>query len=63
MRELSVEDASSILIIAIEERLTYYDASYIHAAIKDDAVLVTDDRKLLTSARKYVETSTSEELN
>jgi predicted nucleic acid-binding protein len=46
-----------------EERLTYYDASYIHAAIKDDAVLVTDDRKLLTSARKYVETSTSEELN
>jgi len=63
MRELHVEDASSILNIAVEEGLTYYDASYIHAAIKNDAVLVTDDRKLHTAASKYVETTTSEELN
>ena len=63
MRELPVEDASSILNIALEEGLTYYDASYIHAAIKHDAVLVTDDIKLHTAASKYVETTTSEELN
>jgi len=63
MRELPVEDASSILTIAIEEGLTYYDASYIHATKKNEAVLVTDDRKLHTAARKYVETTTSEELN
>jgi len=63
MRELQVEDASSILKIAVEEGLTYYDASYIHAAIKNDAVLVTDDRKLQTAASKYVETATSDELN
>ena len=63
MRELIVEDAISILTIAIEEGLTYYDASYIHAAIKNDAVLVTDDRKLHTAASKHVETKTSEELN
>ena len=63
MRELHVEDTSTILNIAVEEGLTYYDASYIHAAIKNDAVLVTDDRKLHTAARKYVETTTSEELN
>ena len=63
MRELPVEDASSILNIAIEEGLTYYDASYIHAAKKNEAMLVTDDRKLHTAATKYVETTTSEELN
>jgi len=63
MRELQVEDASFILKIAVEEGLTYYDASYIHAAIKNDAVLVTDDRKLQTAASKYVETATSDELN
>jgi len=63
MRELFVEDASSILNIAIGEGLTYYDASYVHAAIKNEAILVTDDRKLRTTASKYVETSTSEELN
>lgn len=63
MRELPVEDASSILNIAVEEGLTYYDASYIHAAKKNEAVLVTDDRKLHTAATKYVETTTSEELN
>jgi len=63
MRELPVEDASSILTIAVEERLTYYDASYIHAAKKNEALLVTDDKKLHTAASKYVETTTSEELN
>ena len=63
MRELFVEDASSILNIAIGEGLTYYDASYVHAAIKNEAMLVTDDGKLRTTASKYVETSTSEELN
>ena len=52
MRELQVEDASSILKIAVEEGLTYYDASYIHAAIKNDSVLVTDDRKLQTADSK-----------
>ena len=63
MRELFVEDASSILNIAVEEGLTYNDASYLHTAIKNEATLITDDRKLRTTASKYVETSTSEELN
>ena len=63
MREITVEDISSILTIAVEEGLTYYDASYIHAAIQNNAALVTDDRKLNTAASKYVETNSSEELN
>ena len=41
MGELHVEDASSILSMAVEERLTYNDASYIHAAMENDPVLVT----------------------
>jgi len=63
MREAPIEDASAILNIAIGEGLTYYDASYIHAAIKNGAALVTDDKKLHSIANKYVETITSEELN
>jgi len=63
MRALRLEEASAILNIAVEEGSTYYDASYIHAAIKNGATLVTDDRKLNSIAKKYVETMTSEELN
>ena len=63
MREVRVEDASAILNIAVREGLTYYDASYIHAAIKKGTTLVTDDKKLHSIAEKYVETITSEELN
>jgi len=63
MREIRVEDAFSILNMAVEEGLTYYDASYIHAAIKNGATLVTDDKKLHSIAKKYVKTITSEELN
>jgi len=63
MGEVRVEDASAVLNIAVKEGLTYYDASYIHAAIKHGATLVTDDKKLRSVAEKYVETITSEELN
>lgn len=63
MREVRVEDASAILNIAVREGLTHYDASYIHAAIKNVTTLVSDDKKLHSIAEKYVETITSGELN
>jgi predicted nucleic acid-binding protein len=63
MREAPIEDASAILNIAVREGLTFYDASYIHATIKNGATLVTDDEKLRSTASKHVETITSEELN
>jgi len=63
MRKVTFKDLSSLLTISVEDGLTYYDASYLHAAIENNAVLVTDDRKLNTAARKYMETMTSEELN
>ena len=63
MGEIRVEDASAILDIAVGEGLTFYDASYLHVAIKKETALVTDDEKLNHVAEKYVQTVTSEELN
>ena len=63
MGEIRIEDASAVLSIAVGEELTYYDASYLHAAIKEDATLVTDDESLNHVAGKYVQTMTSGELS
>jgi predicted nucleic acid-binding protein len=56
------EDALETLKIAIEENLTYYDASYIQAAIKNTFTLITDDEKLLKKAKKYTEAITSQQI-
>jgi predicted nucleic acid-binding protein len=56
------EDALETLKIAIKENLTYYDASYIRTAIKNAFTLVTDDDKLLKTAKKYTEAITSQQL-
>ena len=63
MGEIRIEDASAVLSIAVGEGLTYYDASYLHAAIREDATLVTDDETLNHVAGKYVQTMTSGELS
>jgi len=51
-------EARRVLEIAVREKLTFYDASYIAAAEKLNAVLVTEDRELREKARKYVATTT-----
>ena len=56
------EDALETLKIATKENLTYYDASYIRTAIKNAFTLVTDDDKLLKTAKKYTEAITSQQL-
>ena len=43
---------------AHQERLTFYDASYITAATTTDAMLVTEDEKLRNVANKFVKTAT-----
>lgn len=48
-------EGREILVLAEREGLTYYDASYLHMAIKCKLALVTDDGKLLEKAKKYVE--------
>jgi len=56
MKSIEAEEPLEILRIAIEGDLTYYDASYLHTAIKNDLALITDDQKLHTVAKKYIET-------
>jgi predicted nucleic acid-binding protein len=62
MGEVSVEDGPAVLDIAVEEGLTYYDASYVHAAVKNGLTLVTDDERLRSVAKKYVETATGRDM-
>ena len=50
------------LKIAMKEDLTYYDASYISATLKNNLTLVTDDDKLYEAGKKYVKTMKSSEL-
>jgi len=51
-------DFSSALEKAYKEQLTFYDASYITAAVSEEAVLVTEDERLRKVASKFVETIT-----
>ena len=62
IRKAPVKEPLEILKIAVAEGLTYYDAAYLYAAIRNGKTLVTNDEKLCTSAQKYVETATSSEL-
>ena len=59
----SVEiDHLSTLGIAREEKLSFYDASYLSVAIERKLVLVTDDKKLFDAASKHVSVQTSAEI-
>jgi len=62
MRKPKAEDASEILKIAVKEGITYYDASYIQAALQNSLTLVTDDEKLYKISKNYIETLKSDEL-
>ena len=56
MEKIEIEKPLEILRIAVEENLTYYDASYLQAAIEKDLTLITDDKKLYVAGKKYIET-------
>jgi len=62
LRKPETEDALETLKIAVKESLTYYDASYINAAMENGLTLVTDDEQLYRMSKKYVKTVTSDEL-
>ena len=55
-------DFSHALKRAYEERLTFYDASYITTAESTEAILVTEDEKLRKVASKFVKTITHTDL-
>ena len=47
-------DVHRIIKLAVDERLTFYDASYIVAGEKLNATLATEDEELRRKAEKYV---------
>lgn len=62
MRKISKENTIKILNHAVKNKITYYDAAYLQAAIDNNLILVTDDEKLYNISKKYVNVVTSDEL-
>jgi len=52
VEHLNIEDMPDTLDIALKQSVAFYDASYVHASIKDELVLVTEDKKLKMAASK-----------
>jgi len=55
-------DLASVLGLAVQERISFYDAAYLHAAKERGLELITDDAKLKKVASKLVKTRSSSEL-
>jgi len=62
LKKPATENPLKTLEIAVKEDLTYYDASYINAAVENNLTLVTDDDKLYRAGKRYVRTIKSNEL-
>jgi len=48
--------------LAVKKGLTIYDAAYLHYALRNKLVLVTDDIKLREKAKQYLETMSTRDL-
>ena len=48
--------------LASKENITIYDASYLYIAIRNNFILITDDKELKNKALKYVKAFTSGEV-
>jgi predicted nucleic acid-binding protein len=63
IRKTSIEGSEDeVFKLALREGLTIYDASYLYLAIRDGLTLVTDDKRLLDKASRYVNAMHSSEL-
>jgi predicted nucleic acid-binding protein len=56
------EAFGAILKTAIEEKLSFYDSSYLYFAKDRKLKLITEDKELFKKARKHVEVQTVAEL-
>jgi len=63
MNKIQEVDPQSILMVALQEGITFYDAAYLQAAKDKKITLVTDDKKLKQASSKYVNTVTSREVS
>lgn len=63
IKKISIEGSEDeVFKLALREGLTVYDASYLYPAIRDKLTLVTDDKRLLDKASRYVNAMRSSEL-
>lgn len=51
-----------VIGIALDEGVTFYDASYVFISAQNKLTLVTDDKKLASVAKKYADTITTTEI-
>jgi predicted nucleic acid-binding protein len=52
VKKLEKEDVIGVMQIALDLKLTFYDASYLHVAKSTDKILITNDSDLLDKAKK-----------
>lgn len=62
MHVLNIELINEVLELSVKLRLTYYNASYLYAALKTNAVLVTEDLELYEKAKSLVKVSKISEI-
>jgi len=51
LRKMEIDSITNVLAVAIERRLTFYDASYAYLAEKENMRLVTQDADLLKKCK------------
>ena len=51
LRKMEIDSLANVLSVAIERRLTFYDASYAYVAEKENMRLVTQDTDLLKKCK------------
>jgi predicted nucleic acid-binding protein len=52
VKKLEKEDVIGVMQIALDLKLTFYDASYLHVAKSTDKILITNDSELLDKAKE-----------
>ncbi len=55
-------DEQEVVDIAIKYGLTFYDASYVHLAKRNNAVMVTEDGKLAKKVKSYLQAISASQL-
>jgi predicted nucleic acid-binding protein len=62
LAKIKVSFPASALEIAVGHNITFYDASYVEAAIESSSTLVTDDGRLSEVGQKYVHTIETDDI-
>ena len=52
--EISVDSVVNVMILAMERNLTFYDASYVYLAEKENMELVTEDNDLIKKCKSAI---------